>query len=343
MSNRALFADVVASIALVAVAVLAVLNLEPITARAVLAGVLVLFLPGYALTTLIFPATKETRPSVGDLPSAFKRSDSEHAGLPFLERLAVSFGLSVALVPIFAWALEVVGVEFLAPNIAAICGGVAVVGLLAGGVRRLRTSAETRYVIPLGAFASYRNSFRGRSDWDGVLNVALAAAVILSAGVVTFALVSPADGATYTQASLLTENQNGTLVASDYPQNLTVGESGELVLLVENYERETVNYSVVVQLQRVDQNGNVVAANEVDRFSQRVNAGDKWKLTHGVAPEIAGDNLRLTYLIYRGSAPEDPDVDSSYRHVTLWLNVTEPGASNAQGSVTAPSRVGSAA
>lgn len=332
MSDRAVYADVAASIALVAVAVVAVLNLEPITARAALAGALVLFFPGYALTTVVFPAARETRPEVGDVPAAFA-DRTEHAGLPFLERLAVSFGLSVALVPLFAWTLQMVGAEFLAPNIAAVCGVATVLGLLAGGARRLSTSIGTRYVIPVGALTDYRRAVRGRSELDGVLNVALAAAIVLSAGVVTFALVSPADGATYTQASLLTETENGTLVAADYPRNLTVGESGELVLLVENYERETVNYSVVAQLQRVESDGTVVEANEVDRFSQTVRPGDAWELTHGVAPEMAGDDLRLTYLIYRGPAPEDPDVDSAYRHVTLWMNVGESGSDETRASV----------
>ncbi|MDS0300413.1 DUF1616 domain-containing protein [Halogeometricum sp. S1BR25-6] len=325
MSDRAVYADVAASVAVVAVAVVAVLSLEPITARAALAGGLVLFFPGYALTTLVFPAAKKTRPEGRDLPSAFA-GRTEHAGLPFLERLAMSFGLSVALVPLFAWALQVVGAEFLAPNIAAVCGGATVLGLLAGGARRLATPSDSRYVVPVSAVTEYRRAVRGRSELDGVLNVALAAAIILSAGVVTFALVSPADGARYTQASLLTETDNGTLVAADYPRNLTVGESGELVLRIENYERETVNYAVVAQLQRVRPDGTVVEASELDRFSQTVGPGSAWELTHGVAPEMTGDDLRLTYLIYRGPAPEDPDVDSSYRHVTLWMNVSDPSA-----------------
>lgn len=164
MSDRAVYADVAASIAVVAVAVVAVLNLEPITARAALAGALVLFFPGYALTTLVFPATREMRPEVGDLPSAFA-GRTEHAGLPLLERLAVSFGLSVALVPLFAWTLQMVGAEFLAPNIAAVCGGATVLGLLAGGARRLTTSADARYVIPVGVFTEYRRAVAGGPNW----------------------------------------------------------------------------------------------------------------------------------------------------------------------------------
>ncbi|QIB73926.1 DUF1616 domain-containing protein [Halogeometricum borinquense] len=336
MSNRAVYADTVATIALTAGAILAVLNLPPVTARAALAGILVLFLPGYALTTLVFPATKETRLSVGDVPSAFAGNNTKHAGVPFLERVALSIGLSVALVPLFAWSLEVGGVEFLAPNVAAACGGFAIVAALLGGVRRLRIAAETRYVVPIGTVAAYRNAARDRSNWDNVLNVALVGAVVVATVVVTFALVSPASvaSASYTQASLLTEADDGSLVASDYPQNLTVGESGELVLLVENYEQETTRYTVVAQLQRVESNGEVTATSEIDRFSETVETGDRWQLTHEVAPSIPGENLRLTYLIYKGDAPENPTIESSYRHVTLWMDVTEGGDSDAQNTVS---------
>ncbi|SFR74173.1 Uncharacterized membrane protein [Halogeometricum rufum] len=325
MSGRAVYADVVATIALTAGAVFTVLNLEPVTLRAVLAGVLVLFLPGYALTTLVFPAAKETRPGVGDLPSAFTGSETEHAGLPFFERLALGVGLSVALVPVFAWGLEVGGFEFTGPNVAAVCGTFAVVATVLGAVRRLRVAAETRYVPPVGVLVRYREVARGRSDWDGALNVALAAVVVVATATVAFALISPASvgSASYTQVSLLTEQDDGSLVAGDYPQNLSVGESGELVLLVENFEQETTNYTVVVQLQRVESNGDVVATNEIDRFSETLRAGDSWQLTHEVAPQISGENVRLAYLVYRGDAPQSPNVESSYRHVTLWMNVED--------------------
>ncbi|SFR66664.1 DUF1616 domain-containing protein [Halogeometricum limi] len=344
MSNRAVFADVVATVALVAGAVLAVLNLEPVTVRAVLGGILVLFLPGYALTTLVFPARSEVRPSIGDISSAFAGGETEYAGLPFLERLALSFGLSIALVPVFAWALEVVGYEFVAGNVAVVCGSVAVVGLLLGAVRRLRLPAEAAYVIPVGVLVAYRNAARGRSDWDGALNVALAAAIVVSTAVVTFALVSPVDGTSYTQASLLTEEDDGSLTASGYPQNLTVGESSELVLLVENYEQESMDYTVVVQLQRVEQNGDVVATSELDRFSGTVDSGDRWQVTSTIQPSIAGDNLRLAYLVYKDDVPQNPDIESSYRHVTLWLNVTEAGGGDeTQASLSAPDRPGATA
>lgn len=326
VSRRAVVADAIVTVALIAGLGYAVLNLEANVLRAVLGAFFLLFFPGYGLTTAFFPATKEKRPSTGDLPGAFAARETESAGLPFLERLAVSFGLSVAIVPIVGWALEVSGFAFFAPNVVTVCGSIAVVGVVAGVVRRLRVPDSTRYVVPVSALVAYGSAARSQSGWDGVLNVALAAAIVLSAGVVTFALVSPLDGTHYTQVSLVTENDDGSLVAADYPQNFTAGESGDLILLVENYEDEPTDYSVVIQLQRVEPNGDVTATSELGQTSQSLQPGQTWSHRHSVQPDMTGDNLRVTYLVYRGDAPQNPNIESSYRHVAYWINVSEPGS-----------------
>ena len=37
---------------------------------------------------------------------------------------------------------------------------------------------------------------------------------------------------------------------------------------------------------------------------------------------MAGENLRLTFLLYRGQAPQDTTVENAYRELHLWVNVS---------------------
>jgi uncharacterized membrane protein len=320
--------DVVATLALVGLCAGVVSAGATGPLRAVLGGVLVLLLPGYALTTLVFPAASGAREAGRDRP-VLSAADPGRASLSFVERVAVGIGLSVALVPLYGYLLGASGREFLTGPVVAVTAGAAAAFLALGGVRRLRVDDDRRYVVPLGGVVRAAGAVRAQSGTKRALNVALAGAVVLATVVVTFALVSPVDGTEYTQVSVLTENENGTLVAAGYPENITVGESAELVLLVENYERETASYTVVVQLQRVGPNGTVTEWRELDRFSNTVEPGGEWRKPHRLSPTMTGRNLRVAYLLYRGDAPASPSIESSYRHLTLWTDVTRGGFADA--------------
>jgi len=38
---------------------------------------------------------------------------------------------------------------------------------------------------------------------------------------------------------------------------------------------------------------------------------------------MSGDRLRVAYLLYRGSVPDDPDVANAYRELHLWINASD--------------------
>lgn len=322
MSNRALASDVVLTVVAIAVptAVVSAEFVGPL--RTVLGGFLLLFLPGYALTTLVFPAAAAVSPDEDNSPMSGV-DESRRAGLPFLERLAVGFGPSVALVPVFAWGLSSVDatVAYETTSILGVSAATALVGTLLGAVRRARIPANERYALPIGRVTHLRR-FWDVPNVDRALNVALTLAIVVAAVVVTAGIVAPNDAETFTQVSILTENDDGSLVAGGYPEQIAPGDSAEMVLQVENYEQQPVTYTVVVQLQRVDDTGRVVEQAELTQFSQTVADRQTWQTTHEVAPAFEGEDLRIAYLVYRGEAPEQPTLDSAYRSVTLWTDVT---------------------
>jgi uncharacterized membrane protein len=226
-------------------------------------------------------------------------------------------------VPVFAWGLSSVNaaIAFETASILGVSAGTAVLATLAGGVRRARLTPSERYVLPFGAVVHLRKAW-ATSNADRALNVALTLSVVVAVVVVTAGIVAPDDGETFTQVSVLTENDDGSLVAGNYPDRIVPGDSAELVLQVENYEEETVTYTVVVQLQRVDGDGDVVQQAEMTRFSQTLVDRQTWQATHEVTPPLEGENLRIAYLVYRGDPPAQPTLDSAYRSVTLWTDVT---------------------
>jgi len=283
------------------------------------------FLPGYALTTVLFPArASAAAESVG----GFRRRVPDRPAVTDGERLALSFGLSVALVPLYGIAIVLLtGSSWFPPTtVLAATTIVTVVALAVGTVRRLRTPAEERYGSPLGRLVGWlRVGLRG-PRLDVALNVALALAVVVALGAFAFSVTTPVDGSTYTDVSLLTRGPGGEPVAAGYERNFTVGERATYLLAVDNREQRPIDYTVVVQLQRVQPDGEVSERTRLLQFGQRVAANGTWLATHELAPRTVGTRLRVAYLVYRGDAPADPRIDDAYRHLTLWIDVRPASA-----------------
>lgn len=271
---------------------------------------LLLFAPGYVLALALFP----------------RAADAPDARIDGVERAALAFGLSVALVPLFGIALWAVGAGF-AP--AAVRGGVSafvVTVALLGIVRQLRVPTEAQFGVSARRTARrFYESTVGTGGLDGVLNLLVVVSVLVAMSGLTFALAAPQDGEQYTGFVLLSENEDGKLVASGYPSELSVGESAELTAAVENREGTDVEYTVVAELQRVrtdDGEVTVLESEELERTTIAVGDGETERWAHEVTPSIRGENLRLTYTLYEGEAPDDATTDSAYRHTYVWVNVS---------------------
>lgn len=118
------------------------------------------------------------------------------------------------------------------------------------------------------------------------------------------------------------------MVADSYPETVTVGEPESLYVGIGNNEYESVDYTVVVQLQRVEGEGNqsrVTDRVEVDRFSASVDHNETWveERSFTVDGELTGENLRLTFLLYDGDVPLAPTRGNAYRDLHLWIDVVE--------------------
>ena len=300
----------------------------------------VMLFPGYALVTALFPRRGRTDSGHdftalgGEAIPRRIRSLSDR-GLTGIERVALGFGVSLILAPLFGLMFDIPSLELntrLSVGIYAVFTGLASLVALVRH-RNLDPADATGYTVAR-AISAYRRSL-GRSRLDTAL-VLLVTVAILFAGVSgAFALTAPQDGTQFSDFVLLTQNDDGSYVAANYPDTLTQGESRTLYVGIHNNEDVATTYNVVIQLDRVRAEGNgltVLSRHRVSSFSTTIPAGEMSYLPTQFTPSIIGENLRLTYLLYEGEVPENPTTANAYRSTYIWVNVTQSSAGAAGGA-----------
>ena len=319
----------------------------------------VLFLPGYAFIAALFPEAGESPTTDSDVDSSAVPSDDtakpapvsgttaadtqpdhetetdtglltegEHDrdGIDGIERVALSFGLSIAIVPLIGlvlnftpWGIRLVPIAVSVAGFTLICVGIA-------AIRRWELPADERFAVPYREWitAGKHEVFEPDDRTDAALNVMLAVSILLAVGSVGYAVAVPPQGEQFSEFYLLTENDDGELVADGYPDTMELDETAELIVGIENNEHETTDYTVVVQLQDVVTEGNestVVERTEIDRFSTTLEHNETHHERHTLRPTMTGDDLRVQYLLYDGDAPAEPTRDNAYRDLHLWIDV----------------------
>lgn len=295
-----------------------------------------LFVPGYVLLAALFPEAGEQSSTA---PATDGNGTETRQGIDGIERVVLSFGLSIAVVPLIVLTLNFTpwGIR-LVPIMIGLTG--AVFGATAVAAhRRFALPADEQFRVPYQSWlATARTAvFDPGSRADAGLNVLLGVAVLLAASSVAYAVAVPPDGERFTEFYVLSENESSDLVAGGYPTEFERGESEPVVLGIGNQEHEPVNYTVVAALHRVSVDGaegptdptanatnvTVTDRQELDRLSASVAHNETWLETYEVEPTTTEGPLRLTFLLYRGDPPAQPTVDTAYRDLHLWVTVTE--------------------
>ncbi|WP_254272295.1 DUF1616 domain-containing protein [Haloarcula marina] len=334
-------ADLIAVISLVVVANLAVLlpALDESVGQVVVGLAFVFFAPGYALVSALFPeAGRPPAASVSGTADSrmgrFFASGRERlpGEIDAVERGALAFALSIAVVPLLAIALSVTPVEFSLRSILLLISVVTVLCSVVAAIRRWRLPADRRFRVSPRQWVATGAGFVTGTDsrFSAVLNVGLAVAILFAVGSVSFAVAAPPEGEQFTDFYVLTENDGGELVEAGYPANLTVGDSEPVVVRIDNQEHDATDYTVVIELHRVQnpQQGNATNAPVEEatlrEFHTQIGHNETWTQTYPIEPTMTGENLRLTFLLYKGDSPADPTVANAYRELHLWVSVDGP-------------------
>ncbi len=257
---------------------------------------LVLLVPGYVLVAALLP----------------RQADAD-----WIERLALSIGLSAAVVPLLVLLLNFTpfGIRFL-PVVATIVSFTLVVSLVAWW-RRLRLPATERISVTLG-------SFRGRwtrlSFPDKGVAIAIAASLVVAGGAITYFLLSLHPGERYTEFYIL--GPDGS--ASNYPTRLRALQPGSVIMGITSHEAASENYAVRVDLVGVGIVYNATeGANETVEmnrtmwswFNVTLPDGQSWVQPYTFAINATG-TWKVQFLLFAGGDP------SIYRELHLFVLVT---------------------
>ena len=269
--------------------------------RQILGLVFVLFLPGYATTAALFP---------------------ENDQIDGIERIALSFGLSIAIVPLIGLGLNFtpwgIRLDPIMASVSAFIVGVSVVGWY----RRQRLPVDERFAIVVDV----QVDFKGMPMIDKLLTIGIVVMLVASVVVLAWAITTPRVGERFTQLAIL--GPGG--MATDYPRNLTLGQDATVLLTIKSFEHRPQNYTLMIVLTNSTDNSTVASQYSID-----------WSLTHALAPHLgivqnftlqhlqfynqtfdfdltAQGTWKLQFLLYTEGQPLTQD---AYREVHLWLNI----------------------
>jgi uncharacterized membrane protein len=276
---------------------------------------LLVFVPGYAIMSALFPerAGLDSRP------------ESRATDTPNWAVFAALSVVGSALLSAVVGTAFMQGDLFTIVNVSAVLAGVTVLaGMIAGVRRALLAPYARRAPLRSGSFTgSYANVPGSR-----VQKAAFAASIVVLVAAVGLTAAFPATGDAFTEFYVLDENDDGELVAEGFPSNVTVGEGHAFHFAFENHEHREMTYTVVVVAQTVD-GGEVTEQRRLDTFEVSVRAGSRVVEERTVVPERVGENVRIQFLMYKGSVPNTPSASSADIALQVWTDVVPADGANA--------------
>lgn len=265
---------------LLVIVLIGIINFSPSGILQIILGLpLVIFSPGYVLIAALFP----------------KR---DH--LDGVERVALSFILSIVVVSLVAfilnftpWGIRIESVLYSVTLFIFLTSTFAWLKL-----RRL--PEPERFGIE---FPGWVPHLSGRG-WDRALSILLILSILGVFGTLGYTITNPKVGEKYTEFYIL--GLSGA--ATDYPDELTVWEEGEVIVVISNQEHGPVTYRVEVVIDGARNSGVGPVTLEY---------GEKWEEKVSFTPTRVGDNQKIEFLLYRQGQNE------IYQKLHLWVDVIE--------------------
>ena len=259
--------------------------------------ILVLFVPGYVLTDLLFPQNSE---------------------IDWIERLCLSIGLSIAVVPLLALVLN-----FTPPGITLESVVIAIAvfsGIIGYAAFRKREQLEPNKRMGATIVIS-RDGWKDYSIFDKVLAILLVLGIGVAVSVLAALALTPQPGERFTEFYTLGPLGN----ASSYPTALNISQPWSEVVGIENHESAPMIYTV-----RIDLVGIQIVYNATTRVNQTIELnrttwstfdvalsdGKNW--TKSYTFRINDKGLwKVQFLLFRSG-----DLSLAYRELHLYVRVS---------------------
>lgn len=251
--------------------------LEPV--RIALGMAMVLFSPGYSLLAWLYP---------------------RKGSLEGVERIALSLGLSLAIVPLLGLALNFTPWGIRLTPIVASTTLFALLFVAMAWRRRQRLVPEERFELKTQSVQEWIR--RPRHPVQLALAAVVGLAVTVVIGITIWRVQHPPLGEPFTEFYVLGAER----VLQNYPTHLQVGTPQRYDLGLVNRERQAITYRIEAFLD----NELVGEVNAIPLVR-----GAKWEGTVTVVPAIEGNQVRLEFRLYRDGGSE------TYRTLYLFVDV----------------------
>jgi uncharacterized membrane protein len=225
-----------------------------------------LFFPGYALLSALFPAR-----------------DALHS----LEWAAFSLAVSIAAVSLIGIILNYTPWGITLHSALLANAGFIIAAAALAWLRRYRINATERGIVQFNIKLPFDQN---QNTADKIISIILALAVLGAAGTLVYDYAAPQTGEKYTDFYILGPDGRAT----DYTRDLAVGWSGRVVVGIINHEQEPASYRVAAKIDGRDN----AALGPVT-----LNGGEKWEGEMAYTADRAGKNQPLEFYLYKnGSA-----------------------------------------
>lgn len=248
--------------------------------RIILALPFILFFPGYTLVAALFPRKNQ---------------------LGTVERIALSFGLSIAIVPLIGLVLNYTWGIKLEPVLYSISAFVFVVSVIAW-LRRRRLPESEKFSIDLQwKLPDWSGSF-----FNKALLTALVISILVALGTIGYVIASPKVGERYTEFAIL--GPEGKI--ENYPREIFLGETASVLLSITNREHQPTTYTIEIKAdgQAAESVGTITLEHE-----------QEWEKEENFTSTIVGENQKIEFQLFKAGE------DEPYRSLYLWIDVRERG------------------
>jgi len=292
--------------------------------RIILSIPIIIFIPGHVLICTLFPNKKTDK------------------GIDFTERIALSLGISLAIVPLFGIVLfytigrfELMSITLSLEAFILIMGSIAI-------LRWFKIPPSNRFIPAINISVP-----KHENKLDKTLTIILAIVVIITLILVVYIAITPREPEKFTEFYYTTSDN------TEYPRYLEVGQNTSITLGIANHEYKTINYTIEVWL--VNQstiynqtsNNNETVYNNL-WYMDKINVTleheqidlvepwqPQWEYNYTFNITRLGE-FRLVFLLYTSSTPHysvdtdyigiayekvDSDHTNAYRDIHLRLNV----------------------
>jgi uncharacterized membrane protein len=283
---------------------LPILNETPIRALLIVPGIL--FLPGYCLIAALFP---------------------KYSDINLTERIALSFGLSITVVPLIALWLNFtpLGIR-LDPFLIALTVFILVMILIAH-YRRALLPSEEQFRFPFIEIAgTFRNAiFLKKDSWFDRLLILVIALTILAAVLATVYMIAvPKEGERFTEFFILGENRT----AAVYPHLIIAGENYPMFVGVGNHEYRNINYTIETWIMKmkfdnVTNTSTILIMDPGERLVLPLAHNETVIIPYNLSVKNTQYD-RVEFLLFNETVPGfdvtgSDRINASYRDLTLWI------------------------